>query len=103
MVFSLCDVGPSGRIHPGTEPGPNSRHRRREFATKDGNRAGGGAQTGSTPSSPRCGTSVDRCSDLTHRACFELGAVEDVVLAAAGDLEPSELHEQRDRLVDALA
>src|SRR5256714_9196 len=34
MVFSLCDVGPNGRMHPGTEQAPNSRHRRRELATK---------------------------------------------------------------------
>jgi hypothetical protein len=34
MVFSLCDVGPAGRMHPGTEQAPNSRHRRREFGTK---------------------------------------------------------------------
>jgi Bacterial low temperature requirement A protein (LtrA) len=34
MVFSLCDVGPAGQIHPGTEQAPHSRHRRREFGTK---------------------------------------------------------------------
>ena len=33
-MFSLCDVGPAGRMHPGTEQAPNSRHRRREFGTK---------------------------------------------------------------------
>ena len=34
MVFSLRDFGPAGRMHPGTEQAPNSRHRRREFCTK---------------------------------------------------------------------
>jgi len=33
MVFSSCDAGPAGRMHPGTEQAPNSRHRRREFGT----------------------------------------------------------------------
>src|SRR5947209_1561061 len=34
MVFSSCDVGPAGRMHPGTEQAPNSRHPRREFARR---------------------------------------------------------------------
>jgi len=34
MVFSFSEVGPSGRMHPGTEPTPISRHPGREFDTK---------------------------------------------------------------------
>jgi hypothetical protein len=31
MVFSLCNGGPAGWVHPETEQTPNSRHRPREI------------------------------------------------------------------------
>ena len=44
-----------------------------------------------------------RSTRSDSRADLELLAVDDAVAAAARDLEPAELHEQRDRLVHALA
>ena len=92
----IVDRGRGARLRarPGS-PDPPRRRRRRVVATCD---------RVAPRLRPRCRGQAERAVAVRPTSCgVELVAVEDPVLAAAGDLEPSEPDERGDRLVHALA